>query len=66
MIEKDIDLDALVQRLGKVGAINYVMSINKGSGDCVKDKHERDAMFERMGVTVNDIADAIRQQSKNS
>jgi hypothetical protein len=55
-------LDALVQRLGKVGTVRFLQLFNKDSGDSVKDKHERDAMYEGMGMTVDDIADAINQR----
>ncbi|MCL2812076.1 MAG: hypothetical protein FWD25_09350 [Clostridia bacterium] len=47
-------LDALVQRLGRAGAIRFLQLFNKGSGDYTK---ERDALFE--GLSVDDIADAI-------
>ena len=54
-------LDALVQRLGRAGAIRFLQLCNKGSGDYTR---ERAALFE--GMSVDDIADAILRQRENS
>jgi hypothetical protein len=55
-------LDALVQRLGKIETVRFLQMFNKSSGDSVKDKHERDAMYKQMGVTVDDIMAEINKQ----
>ena len=50
-----IDDGTLIQTLGKVNTSRLLQMFNKDSGDSVKDKHERDTMYENMGVTVDDI-----------
>jgi hypothetical protein len=59
-------LDALVQRLGKVGAVRFLQLFNKNNGDSVEDKHERDAMLENMGVSFDDVlADMKKWEAEN-
>jgi len=53
-------IDALVQRLGRVGTVRFLQMLGKSGGDSVKDKHERDEMYENMGVTLDDIVAEIR------
>ena len=49
-------LDALVQRLGRVGAIRFLQLFNGGNGDAVKEKHERDAA---LNMGMDEITEAI-------
>ena len=51
-------LDALTQRLGRVGAIRFLQLYHSGSEDSVKEKHERDAT---LNMSMDEIADAINR-----
>ena len=54
-------VDALVQKLGKAGAIRFLQMFEKGSGNYTK---ERDFLFKDM--SVDDIADAIIRRRENA
>jgi hypothetical protein len=59
-------LDALVQKLGKVGAVRFLQLFNKNNGDSVEDKHERDVMLKNMGVSFDDVlADIKKWEAEN-
>ena len=51
-------LDALIQRLGRVGTIRFLQLYHSGSGDSVKEKHERD---DTLNMSMDDIADDINK-----
>jgi hypothetical protein len=53
---KEEGIDALVQRLGRVGAVRFLQLISGGYGDSVKEKHERDA---NLTMTMDEIAEEI-------
>ena len=52
---KRIGLDALIQTLGRVNAIRFLQMFNASKGNSVKEKHERDVVYDSMGITVDDI-----------
>ena|GEM_PF-1707289 len=54
-------LDALVQRLGRVGAVKFMQLFNRSSGDSVEDKRERDALIESMGLSFDDVLTDIKK-----
>jgi len=48
-------LDALVQRLGRAGAIRFLQLFSGSRTDSLSEKRERDAVLESMGVSIDDI-----------
>ena len=50
-------LDALIDRLGRVGAIRFLQLFSVCGGDSVQEKHASDAAYESM--TIDEIADEI-------
>ena len=54
-------LDALIQRLGRVGAIRFLQLYHGGSGDSVKEKHKRDAA---LTLTMDEIEEAVCKMQK--
>jgi len=55
-------LDALVQRLGRVGAIRFLQLYHGGHGDSVKEKHERDAT---LNMSMDEIASAVYKMQES-
>jgi hypothetical protein len=58
-------LDALVQRLGKVETVRFLQLFIEDNHDSVVEKHRRDAMFEAVGVTLDDILNDMRKTAND-